>query len=279
VACSRTDARAKPRLWLAALLTAGAVAIVAVPSETVHAKLLVGTDGADRLVGSAKPDRIDGRAGNDRIDGRQGRDRLSGGGGDDRIDAVDGRKDRSVRGGPGSDTCTVDDADRRLVKGCENVKTAGSGGAGNCVVPQEPRPSAVVGDQRSAAAAAERRGDGPPPTFSEAFYGVAITLNASASGAENGRLPISIEAVCDVPQALEPEARHLVGGDAVTIIGPDTTVSQDGTQLQGDAAAAALADVDSVVISARLLRPETWGQDEDGTPVPTFDAISIEITD
>ena len=203
MACSRTDARAKPRLWLAALLTAGAVAIVAVPSETVHAKLLVGTDGADRLVGTAKPDRIDGRAGNDRIDGRQGRDRLSGGGGDDRIDAVDGRKDRSVRGGPGSDTCTVDDADRRLVKGCENVKTGWQRWRRELrAAPQEPRPSAVVGHQSPAAAAAERRGDGPPPTFSEAFYGIAITLNASASGAENGRLPISIEAVCDVPQAL-----------------------------------------------------------------------------
>lgn len=277
--CSRTDGGPRLLPWLAGLLTAGAVAIFALPSEAADAKLLVGTEGADRLVGSAKPDRIDGLAGDDRINGRGGRDRLAGGGGDDRIDAVDGRKDRSVRGGPGSDTCRVDDADRRLVKGCENVKTAGSGGAGNCVAPQEPRPSAVVGHQSPAAAAAERRGDGPPPTFSEAFYRIAITLNASASGAENGRLPISIEAVCDVPQALESEARHLVGGDAVTIIGPDTTVSQDGTQLQGDAAAAALADVDSVVISARLLRPETWGQDEDGTPVPTFDAISIEITD
>jgi Ca2+-binding RTX toxin-like protein len=266
-------------LWLAALLTAVAVAVAAVPGETVHAKRLVGTDGADRLVGSTKPDRIDGRAGNDRIDGRHGRDRLSGGGGDDRIDAADGRKDRSVRGGPGSDTCTVDDADRRLVKGCENVKTVGTGDAGSCVAPQEPRPSAVVEHPGPAASLAERRGDGPPPAFSEAFYGIEATLNASASGAENGLLPISVEAVCDVPRALESEARQLVGGDALTIIGPDTSVFQDGAELEGDAATTALADVDSVVISARLLRPEMWGQDEDGTPVPTFDAISIEITD
>ena len=72
---------------------------------------------------------------------------------------------------------------------------------------------------------------------------------------------------------------QLAGGDAIAIIGPNTSVSQNGTPLKGDAATAALADVDSVVISARLLRPEMWGQDEDGTPVPTFDAISIDITD
>ena len=72
---------------------------------------------------------------------------------------------------------------------------------------------------------------------------------------------------------------QLAGGDAVAIIGPNTSVSQNGTPLQGDAATAALGQVDSVVVSARLLRPELWAQNEDGVPLPTFDAISIDITD
>ena len=135
MACSRTDPGTRLLSWLLALLTAGAVAMVALPSEAAHAKRLVGTKGADRLVGSAKPDRVQGRAGNDRINGRQGRDRLSGGRGDDRIKAVDDRKDRLVKGGPGTDACTIDAADRRRVRSCEIVKvTTGGGGGGTCVV-------------------------------------------------------------------------------------------------------------------------------------------------
>ena len=209
-------------MWLLALLMAGAVAMVALPSEAAHAKSLVGTKAADRLVGSAKPDRIQGRAGNDRINGRQGRDRLSGGTGDDRIKAVDGRKDRLVRGGPGTDTCTIDAADRRRVRSCEIVKVKPGGGVGGgaCVVaPPEPRPTAVI-DPRSPNAVPGRRGDPPPPSFSDAFYATTITLNASASGAENGQLPISIEEVCDVPQALQRDAVQLVGGDAIAINRP-----------------------------------------------------------
>ena len=285
MASSRTDPETRLLSWLLALLTAGAVAIVALPTEAAHAKRLVGTKGADRLLGSAKPDRIQGRAGNDRINGRQGRDRLSGGRGDDRIKAVDDRTDRLVKGGPGTDACTIDAADRRRVRSCEIVKVkpgggGGGGGGGTCVVaPPEPRPTAAIDPRSPNAVPAGRRGDPPPPSFSDAFYATTITLNASASGAENGQLPISIEEVCDVPQALQGEAVLLAGGDAIAIIGPSTSVSQNGAPLKGDAATAALADVDSVVISARLLRPEMWGQDEDGTPVPTFDAISIEITD
>ncbi len=266
-------------MWLSALLMAGAAAMVALPSEAAHAKRLVGTKGADRLVGSAKPDRIQGRDGNDRINGRQGRDRLSGGRGGDRIKAVDRRRDRLVRGGPGLDTCTIDAADRPRVRSCEIVKVKPGGGGGACVAaPPEPRPTAVI-DPRSPNAVPGRRGDPPPPSFSDAFYATTITLNASASGTENGQLPISIEEVCDVPQALKGEAVQLAGGDAIAIIGPNTSVSQNGAPLDGDAATTALANVDSVVISARLLRPEMWGQDEDGMPVPTLDAISIDITD
>ena len=219
--CSPTDLEMSLPLWLLGLLTAGAVALVALPSEAAHAKPVAGTKGDDRLVGSAKADRIRGGGGDDRLNGRRGRDRLSGGRGDDHINAVDGLKDRTVRGGGGADTCVIDAVDRRRVKGCETVKVKTGGGGGSCVgAPGEPRPIAVV-DHDPSRVPTERRGDGPPPTFSDAFYAATVTLNASASGAENGQLPISIEEVCDVPQALQGEAVQLAGGDAVAIIGPD----------------------------------------------------------
>ena len=86
--------------------------------------------------------------------------------------------------------------------------------------PGEPRPIAVIDPHDPNAVPVGRRGDPPPPTFSDAFYAATVTLNASASGAENGQLPISIEEVCDVPQALQGEAVQLAGGDAIAIIGP-----------------------------------------------------------
>lgn len=224
-----------------------------------------------------KADRIKGGAGNDRIKGRQGRDWLLGGKGADRIKAADGQKDRAVRGGPGADTCTVDAADRRRMKGYEKVKVRGGGGAAGCVAPQPDR-AIAVDDAQSSTGASARRGD-PPPTFSEAFDSTTITLNASSDGAADGHLPISIEDVCDVPKALQAEALQLVGNDAVAIIGPATTVFQNGIQLEGEAAMMALADLDAVEVRARLLRPSEWVQDEDGNPVPTFDAIRITIVD
>ena len=224
------------------LLTAGAVAMAAVPVEAAHAKPVAGTKGDDRLLGSAQADRIRGGGGDDRLNGRRGRDRLSGGRGDDHINAVDGLKDRTVRGGAGADTCAIDAVDQRRVKGCETVKVKTGGGGGSCVgAPGEPRPIAVIDPHDPNEVPAGRRGDPPPPTFSDAFYAATVTLNASASGAENGQLPISIEGVCDVPQALQGEAVQLAGGDAIAIIGPTTSVSQNGTPLQGDAATAALA--------------------------------------
>jgi Ca2+-binding RTX toxin-like protein len=304
-------------LWLLGLVAVSAVSMVAIPSEPAQAKRLVGTHGADRLHGSAKPDLIKGRAGNDRINGRQGadrligsrgkdrikgaqgRDRILGGKGADRLNAADGKRDRAVKGGPGTDTCKVDAADRSAVD-CEKVKVVsgggpygqGGGGAGgggadggdgdgagaNCAVPVEPRLNPAA-ETRSSAPVPPEPEDDAPPTFSPAFYTATVTLDASVDGVLNGQLPISIEGVCDVPKALQAEAAQLIGGDGVAIVGPTTSVFQGTTPLQGPAATTALEGADTVSITARLMQPGRWAQDEDGSPVPTFDAIRIDITD
>ena len=169
-----------------------------------HAELMLGTEGPDRIVGTAKADMIKARGGNDRIKGRGGRDRLSGGRGSDRLNAVDGRRDRVVNGGPGKDICRVDAVDRAKLKGCETVKIgSGSGpgggpgsgpGAGQtCASPPEEAKLAARGLARAAQ-------DDVPPTFSDPFYAIAITINASADGFNGYELPISIEDVCGAPR-------------------------------------------------------------------------------
>ena len=245
-----------------------------------QAKRMLGTRGPDKIVGTAKADVIKARGGDDRIKGRGGRDRLSGGPGADRLNAVDGRRDRLIRGGPGRDVCRVDAIDRARMKGCETVKIVRGGGPGGpggpgatCASPPEEARLAAGGLPRAAQ-------EDVPPTFSDPFYTITITLKASADGLNGDDLPISIEEVCDVPKQLESEAAQLIGGAGVALISSSTKVfDAGGQQLTGDAATAALAGADTVSLKAQLERPARWRQDEDGQPVPTFETSRADITD
>ncbi len=240
-----------------------------------QAKRMLGTKGPDRIVGTAKADVIKARGGDDRVKGRGGKDRLWGGRGADRLNAVDGRRDRLVSGGPGKDICRIDATDRANVKGCETVKVRKGGGPG---AGPGPDPGAGQGCA-SPPEGASASGD-VPPTFSAPFYAITVTINASADGLTGDELPISIEAVCDVPQRLEAEAAQLVGGEGVAVISSTTTVfDAGGQQLTGDAATTALAGADTLSLKAQLKRPAEWRQDEDGQPVPTFGASRIDVTD
>jgi Ca2+-binding RTX toxin-like protein len=260
-----------------------------------QAKRILGTKGPDRIVGTARADVIKARGGNDRVRGRGGRDRLFGGRGADRLNAVDGLRDRLVRGGPGKDVCRVDRADRARVKGCETVKIVRGGAPGGgaprgggpgtgapgtsapgpglaCATPPEDAKHSVGGRARAA-------GDAPP-TFSDAFYATTITLNVSADEIVGDQLPISIEEVCDVPNALLGEAAQLIGGEGVALISPTTQVfDAAGQPLTGDAATTALLDADTLSLKAQLERPAQWQSDEDGEPVPTFATSRADITD
>jgi Ca2+-binding RTX toxin-like protein len=269
-------------------VVAALVSLMLASVGSAQAKRMLGTNGPDRIVGTGGPDvinslggddRIRARGGRDRLLGGPGRDRLLGGRGADRLNAVDGRRDRVVSGGPGKDVCRVDTTDRTRLKGCEIVKVGRAGGRGGpgagvtCASPPEEAKLAAGGLARTAQ---EER----PPTFSEPFYAITITINASADGLNGDELPISIEGVCDVPAQLESEAAQLIGGEAVALISPETQVfDAGGQQLTGDAATTALAGADSVSLRAQLERPAGWRQDEDGQPVPTFPTSRADITD
>jgi hypothetical protein len=244
-----------------------------------QATLILGTKGSDKIAGTAKADVIQGRRGDDRIRGGGGRDRLFGGRGADRLNAVDGWRDRLVSGGPGKDVCRIDRADRPNVKGCETVKVAkrrAPGAPGGPLICSSPPEGARLAPSVLARPAQEDT----PPTFSDPFYAVTITINASVDGVNGEELPISIEEVCDIPSGLAGEAAQLIGGEGVALMTSETKVfDATGQELTGDAAATALAGADSVSLKAQLLRPAQWRQDEDGQPVPTFRTSRVDITD
>jgi Ca2+-binding RTX toxin-like protein len=77
--------------------------------------------GSDRIDGRGGSDRLSGGAGKDRLAGGPGADRLSGGRDADRLNAVNGRADHLVKGGPGKDICRIDPADEPKAQGCEIV--------------------------------------------------------------------------------------------------------------------------------------------------------------
>jgi hemolysin type calcium-binding protein len=96
-----------------------------------------GTTGADMLRGMGGNDKLNGLGGNDSLNGGNGRDHLVGAGGADRLfggpgndvlNAVDGRADKAINGGPGRNTCIIDMAvELSLVKGCSTIQGTGTG--------------------------------------------------------------------------------------------------------------------------------------------------------
>jgi Ca2+-binding RTX toxin-like protein len=114
----------------AAVLLVAVLFAMASVSETADARKIKGTGAADTLTGTKKKDRIKGKGGNDTLTGREGKDVLAGGSGDDLIDAVDNARDKKVKGGSGTNTCRLDQADLTIAKGCSTIQTPGGSGGG-----------------------------------------------------------------------------------------------------------------------------------------------------
>jgi hypothetical protein len=144
-------------------------------------------------------------------------------------------------------------------------------------------------------------GDGPP-SLSPALVGIAFTLDASLDGIDDdGTLPLDVGAVCGVPADLASDAAKLSGTSGVALLSNDTEIwtcagaaeeagsddavscddlpDKGGSLLTGDEATTALDGADTAFVGAALVPRADWRQDENGAPVPTFDASWIKITD
>jgi Ca2+-binding RTX toxin-like protein len=124
------------------ICAAGAAGLSLVGTKSPN--LLSGTGGPDRLSGRAGNDVLKGKAGNDLLQGGKGRDLLVGGRGADRIiggpgndvlRASDGRADRLINGGSGTNACVIDiPVDLPSTVNCGTLKAgpppAGGGGGG-----------------------------------------------------------------------------------------------------------------------------------------------------
>jgi hypothetical protein len=121
--------------------------------------------------------------------------------------------------------------------------------------------------------------EGAPRHLRPAFYKRALTLVVSVDGLDGQELPISIEAVCDVPEKLAKGAARLAGADGVALRLPRTTVWEDRALKIGPAATVLIDAADTALVRGRLTRPGAWRHDDDGSRIATFRASRIVVTD
>jgi RTX calcium-binding nonapeptide repeat (4 copies) len=155
-----SDGRRRPLLAAAAVLCLA----LAVAAEPAVAKKITGGKRSERIVGTKKSDKINGKGGNDLIKGKGGPDRLNGGrgsdkvvggkgndkvvgaadgdtviggprvdrmkgkGGNDLLNAADGRSDKVIDGGSGTNKCIVDVVELSIVRNCGTVQASTPGG-------------------------------------------------------------------------------------------------------------------------------------------------------
>jgi hypothetical protein len=125
----------------------------------------------------------------------------------------------------------------------------------------------------------EESDEDAPPKFSNAFHRRWFSMDASTDGFDAPELPVSIEAVCDLPARLQKEADPLNGTDGVAVVSSRTRIVKDGKLLGGTTGTAELEGADTAFLKVRLFRPAKWREDEDGNKIPTFRARRIAITD
>jgi RTX calcium-binding nonapeptide repeat (4 copies) len=120
------------------LMAGGSAALAKTISGSKRGESLAGTKGADKLRGKGGNDRLKGKGGNDLLNGGKGRDtvvggpgadKLLGGPGNDLLKAADGRRDRAIDGGPGTNTCVLDTTlELAIARRCSTIRSGSATG-------------------------------------------------------------------------------------------------------------------------------------------------------
>jgi Ca2+-binding RTX toxin-like protein len=107
--------------WRTSWARRGTISIGSAPPNAFRGgegdDVLLGHGNDDVILGDAGDDFLNGDAGNDLIDGNAGIDTLFGSEGNDSLGVRDGAQDKTVDGGAGTNTCSVDPVDPRVT--CE----------------------------------------------------------------------------------------------------------------------------------------------------------------
>jgi hypothetical protein len=112
------------------------------------------------------------------------------------------------------------------------------------------------------------------PQFDPRFINRVWKFNVSVDGYESGKLEVTIERVLNLPSRFSSQDDEIVDESAIVLVSSSVRVYEDGKRVRKSV----LEDADGVAkIHGKLLRPDKWQEDEDGTKVPTIRARKIYL--
>ena len=112
------------------------------------------------------------------------------------------------------------------------------------------------------------------PKFRPSFLNRVWRFEGSADSYDAGVLGMTIESVKGLPKRLRNQDDSLIDQDALVLVGSKTRIyGVDGKRTTEDA----LVDADRVGVTAKLLPPAKWQDDQDGQATPTLRAKRVYI--
>jgi hypothetical protein len=112
------------------------------------------------------------------------------------------------------------------------------------------------------------------PQFSNGFINRVWKFNVSVDGYESGKLQVTIESILNLPRRFRTQDDDIVDESAIVLVSGSVRVYEDGHRVS----VSELEHADgNAKVHGKLLRPDKWQEDEDGTKVPTIRARKIYL--
>ena len=116
---------------------------------------------------------------------------------------------------------------------------------------------------------------GDMPAFQNGFLNRVWKFDAEVDSFEDGKLSVTIAKILNLPKKFKTQDDELLDQDALALMGKSVRVYKDGERV----AQSSLEDAEHVRVQGKLLKPDKWQEDEDGTPVTTIRAKKVFIVD
>jgi hypothetical protein len=145
------------------------------------------------------------------------------------------------------------------------------------VRPQGPPPGPGGRFEPGDAPAGDAGQDGPGaqmPRFDRGFLTRVWKFEVEVDSAEAGKLDVTIGKVLNLPKRMKDEDDALVDEAAVVLLDKKVRVYENGRRVSRSS----LDEVDGGArVYGKLVPPQKWEKDEDGTPVPTIRARKLYL--
>lgn len=117
--------------------------------------------------------------------------------------------------------------------------------------------------------------EGDTPAFETGFLNRVWKFDAEVDSYEEGKLSVTVAKILNLPKKFKTQDDELLDQDALALMAKSVRVFKGGERV----AQSSLEDAEHVRVQGKLLKPDKWQKDEDGTPVTTIRAKKVFIVD